>query len=526
MQNVNVYSKRIHYLATMTGGTMSDTVTSFTQRCGNRFTSYLDGAFAAAAGETVAVVDPADGEQWAQLSIEVEAVSRAVSAAQAAQRDEAWSGDALRRARVLRSVADLVDDRADEIAELETIATGKPILSTRAEIHYAATWYRYYASALETEREQLVALSRTKTAQIRQEPVGVVGAITPFNGAFSLGTWKFAPALAAGNAIVAKPPIASSVSTLVLAEIMTEAGVPAGVFNVVLGDREVGSALVDDPRVAMVTFTGSTSVGAAIGARVAGRMARFVCEAGGKSAHIVMDDADLDSAVIAASQGVFSGSGQTCVAGSRLLVHDAVYDAFVERFVAHASELVVGDPMREDVHLGPIATEPQYLRVRSLIDQAVAEGATALLDGREPHRLSGGDGGYWVGPTILTGGAVDSTICRTEVFGPVVSVLRVHSFDEAIRIANDSEYGLAAGIWTSSAARAHEASQRLAAGTVWINTYRGMDWRTPFGGVKQSGIGRENGLESLQEFRHTKTVVQDVAPAVDPFGIIVPPIEN
>jgi aldehyde dehydrogenase (NAD+) len=239
-----------------------------------------------------------------------------------------------------------------------------------------------------------------------------------------------------------------------------------------------------------------------------------------------MDDADLDSAVIAASQGVFSGSGQTCVAGSRLLVHDAVYDAFVERFVAHASELVVGDPMREDVHLGPIATEPQYLRVRSLIDQAVAEGATALLDGREPHRLSGGDGGYWVGPTILTGGAVDSTICRTEVFGPVVSVLRVHSFDEAIRIANDSEYGLAAGIWTSSAARAHEASQRLAAGTVWINTYRGMDWRTPFGGVKQSGIGRENGLESLQEFRHTKTVVQDVAPAVDPFGIIVPPIEN
>lgn len=505
---------------------MSDTVTSFTERFGNQFTSYINGAFVAVSGDAVPVIDPADGEQWAKLSVDVDSVTRAVAAAETAQRDEAWAGDALRRARVLRTVADLVEERAAEIAELETIATGKPILATRAEIRYAATWYRYYASALETEREQFVALSRSKTAQIRQEPVGVVGAITPFNGAFSLGTWKFAPALAAGNAIVAKPPIASSVSTLLLAEVMTEAGVPAGVFNVVLGDREVGSALVDDPRIAMVTFTGSTAVGQAIGARVAGRMARFVCEAGGKSAHIVMDDADLNSAVIAASQGVFSGSGQTCVAGSRLLVHDAVYDEFIDRFVAHASQLVVGDPMREDVHLGPIATEQQYVRVGSLIDQAVADGATALLDGRDPQRLSGGDGGYWVGPTILTDARVDSAICRTEVFGPVVTVLRIRSFDEAIQIANDSEYGLAAGIWTRSQALALEASQRLAAGTVWINTYRGMDWRTPFGGVKQSGIGRENGLESLQEFRHTKTVVQDVAPAADPFGIIMPSIQS
>ncbi len=505
---------------------MITTAGSFSERFENRFTSYVGGVFVDASGDSVQVIDPADGEQWAELAVDPSVVSRAVSAAAFAQTDPAWTGDPLRRAGVLRSIADLVDGNAQELAELETIATGKPIAATRAEIHYAATWYRYYASALETEREQLVALTRTKSAQIRHEPVGVVGAITPFNGAFSLGTWKFAPALAAGNTIVAKPPVASSVSTLFLAELMAEAGVPTGAFNVVLGDREVGELLVEDSRVAMVTFTGSTAAGRAIGSQVAGRMGRFVCEAGGKSAHIVMDDADLDSAVIAATQGVFSGTGQTCVAGSRLIVHADVYEEFLGRFIAHATQLVVGDPMRDDVHLGPIATAQQYDRVVSLIDEAVRDGARAELDGRHPERRSGGEGGYWVGPTILTGAAADSMICRTEVFGPVVTVLRVESFEEALEVANASDYGLAAGIWTGSQARAHEASQRLAAGTVWVNTYRGMDWRTPFGGVKMSGIGRENGLESLQEFRHVKTVVQDVAPAVDPFGLAAPTGKN
>ncbi len=481
-------------------------------------TSFVGGEAVPVSGEAAEVIDPSNGRAWAEVMIDRTLVDAAVSAADAAHREATWRQQPSVRITVLRRLADLIDQSAKPIAEYETLATGKPIAATVAEVHYAATWYRYYASAIETEREELVAITPTKTAQILHEPVGVVGAITPFNGGFSLGSWKFAPALAAGNTIVVKPPVVSSASTLLLALLMNEAGVPAGVFNVVLGDAEVGDLLISDTRVGVVTFTGSTQVGQAIGAKVTGRMGRFVCEAGGKSAHIVMDDADLDSAVIAAAQGVFSGSGQTCVAGSRLLVHDAVYDEFTERFVQHASRITTGDPA-QDVHLGPIATKKQYSRVVQLIDEAVAEGATVLLDGRTVEPIGGGEGGFWVGPTILAGLDRDANICRTEVFGPVVVIQRVASFDDAIEYANDSEFGLAAGIWTRSQARAHAASRRLEAGTVWVNTYRGMDWRTPFGGYKKSGIGRENGLESLNEFREVKTVVTDVAAAVDPFGI-------
>lgn len=497
---------------------MVSTAAGFVERFGNQLTSFIGGRFVEAAGEARPVVDPSTNVAWTELLVDPRNVAAAVDAAAEAQRD-GWAVSAARRSAVLRELATLVEAEAETLAECETLATGKPIDATRAEIAYSAIWYRYYASVVDTEREQSVAISPTKSAQIRQESIGVVGAITPFNGAFSLGAWKFAPALAAGNAVVVKPPVASSVSTLVLAELMTRAGAPDGIFNVVLGDAEVGQLLVDDPRVGAVTFTGSSSVGRAIGARVTGRMGRFVCEAGGKSAHIVMEDADLNSAVIAAAQGVFSGSGQTCVAGSRLLVHRDVYEEFVSRFVAHAAKLVVGDPMNRSVHLGPIATERQFARVRELIDGAVEAGATVLLDGRDPEIAAGNPGGFWVGPTILADVERDAMICKTEVFGPVVVVQRIDSLDEAIEVANDSEYGLAAGIWTTSQARAHEAAGRLDAGTVWINTYRGMDWRTPFGGYKQSGLGRENGIEALHEFRQMKTVVQDVAPAIDPFGV-------
>lgn len=482
------------------------------------FVPFVNGDFVSLEhGSDFSVVNPATGKQWATVRGEVSAVAEATRAATDAQRKSDWARDPLHRASVLRRIADLVEDEIEALAGFEMLGTGKTIAAARVEIAYAAVWYRYYASVVETERESSLAISATKTAQILSEPIGVVGAITPFNGAFSLGTWKFAPALAAGNAVVVKPPVESSVSTLLLAEIMTAAGVPAGIFNVVLGGTEVGEALVSDDRIGMVTFTGSTGVGRSIGSTVAGRLAKFVCEAGGKSAHIVMDDADLDSAVIAAAQGVFSGSGQTCVAGSRLLVHADVYDEFIERFTAHSAKITVGDPM-SDVHLGPIATRKQYERVVSLIDTAVAEGASLLLDGRDP-KVSGAAGGFWVGPTILAHAGRASTICRTEVFGPVVVVERISSLEDAISFANDSDYGLAAGIWTSSQAVAHEASRKLEAGTVWVNTYRGMDWRTPFGGYKQSGIGRENGIESIAEFRETKTVVQDVAPAIDPFAI-------
>lgn len=483
------------------------------------FTSFIDGTFVQPTGVENQVVDPASGEDWATMLVDQGDVDHAVQAAHKASFNSEWRRNATARSTVLRNIASLIEESIELLAKYETLATGKPIASTRVEIGYAANWYRYYASVLETERDDFVTLSATKNAVIVNEPVGVVGAITPFNGAFSLGTWKFAPALAAGNSIIVKPPLESSASTLHLARIMRQSGVPVGIFNVVLGDVEAGRELVSDERVSMVTFTGSSAVGQNVGATVTGRMGRFVCEAGGKSAHIVMDDADLESAVIAAAQGVFSGSGQTCVAGSRLLVHKDIYEKFTKQFIDHSKQITVGDPM-SDVHLGPIATKRQYQRIHNLINEALQEKATVLLDGRNPQRQSGSDQGLWIGPTILTDAKTDSAICQTEVFGPVVVIQKVDSFEEAIEVANATEYGLAAGIWTKCQARANEAANRLVAGTVWINTYRGMDWRTPFGGYKKSGIGRENGLESLEEFRQVKTIVQDFATAVDPFGIV------
>lgn len=483
-----------------------------------KLTSFVGGEFLDPTGESVNVVDPATGQPWAKVFADTAHVEQAITAATAAHNETRWARDPAFRSRTLRQVAEYIEDAADELAELEMLGTGKPIAATQAEARYAATWYRYYASAIDTERDDLVALTQTKTAQIRKDPVGIVGAITPFNGGLSLGTWKFAPALAAGNAVVVKPPVVSSTSTLLLATLMTRAGVPNGIFNVVLGDADVGTQLVEDERVRVVTFTGSTAVGELIGAKVASRMGRFICEAGGKSAHIVMDDADLDSAVVAAAQGVFSGSGQTCVAGSRLLVHESVYDEFVQQFTQFSSKITVGNP-RDDVNLGPIATEKQRDKVVSLIDSTVDAGAKLLLDGRSVRRDGADERGFWVGPTIISEVPLDAPIWDTEVFGPVVIVRPVKSLEEAITLANSSQFGLAAGIWTRSQATAHEASQRLETGTVWINTYRGMDWRTPFGGYKKSGTGRENGLEALEEFREIKTVVQDVAPAADPFGI-------
>lgn len=474
-------------------------------------------------GTTTEIIDPTTGEAWALAHTTAGAVDAAVAAADEAFSSGAWSllpNEA--RAAVLRKAAAGILANTDRLARYESLATGKPIAATTAEIQYAARWYEYYASAIEVERESSLALTPLKTARITVEPAGVVAAITPFNGAFSLGSWKFAPALAAGNSIVVKPPIHSLGSTLELADILQSAGLPDGVFNVVVGDAEEGEQLVADNRAAVVAFTGSTAVGERIGAIVGGRLGRFLCEAGGKSAHIVLEDADLTSAVIAATQGVFSGAGQTCVAGSRILVDERVANRFTEAFVAHAAQLSVGDPEDEATHLGPISTAAQHARIRAMVDRAEAAGASVLLDGRDPEVAEGLAGGYWFGPTILEGVSQDAEIWRDEVFGPVAVIQRVSGLEEALEVANASEFGLAAGIWTADQARARTAARALQAGTVWINTYRGMDWRTPFGGYKKSGVGRENGLEALAEFRQIKTVIDDAAPAADPFGLPAP----
>ncbi|GLU48741.1 aldehyde dehydrogenase family protein [Nocardiopsis ansamitocini] len=471
-------------------------------------------------GTAVPLVDPATGAVWGEAVVSPAAVHRAVAAAEQARATSGWAQlQGWQRAEVLRRLGALIARDAADLAEYETLANGKPLRSTTAEMTVLQRWYDFFAAAAETHTGSYRSLSPTRDGVVVEEPVGVVAAITPFNGALSLGSWKIAPALAVGNSVVVKPPVHAAASTARLAELALEAGLPPGVLNVVVGGAEEGAALAADERVDLVSFTGSTAVARRLGAVVAGRLGRFVCEAGGKSAHIVMDDADLGSAVIAVAQGLFSATGQTCVAGSRILVHEAIAAEFTARLKAHAAHIVVGDPYEGGTHLGPVASSAQLERIEGFVDDALARGAQPLFGGTRVEPGAELAGGNWFPPTVLEATTEDMAVCSEEVFGPV-GVLHVFgSAEEALEIANSVEYGLAAGVWSASADTAHRMSRGLAAGTVWVNTYRAIDWRMPFGGYKQSGLGRENGLEAMREFTQVKSVVQDYGPHPDPFAI-------
>ncbi len=502
-------------------------------RVGQRVTrttacSVIDGNAIGPKGTEHALLDPATNQQWGSAWVSPESVDAAITSARRTFEDGIWSDlEPGARAAVLRRVGELLVRDAANLAEFESLANGKPVAATTAEVTYAANWYRYLASALDTMQGYSVRLSASKGAAVVREPIGVVAAITPFNGALSLGTWKIAPALAMGNSVVVKPPVHAAMSSMVLAELLVEAGLPAGVLNVVVGDADEARQIADDHRVDLVSFTGSSEVARQLGSRVSARMGRFLCEAGGKSAHIIMDDADLDSAVIAAAQGVMSGSGQTCVAGSRLLVHESVADQFTEALIRQVDTIVVGDPYLPGTHLGPIGSQRQLARISGMVESAIGEGAVRLSTrGPSTAPPAGLDGGNWYYPTLLGNVNPQMEVCREEVFGPVAVISTIGSEEEAIAIANGVDYGLAAGVWTHSAARAHRISRRLHAGTIWVNTYRVIDWRVPFGGYKQSGIGRENGLDVLNEYSHVKSIVTDFAPAVDPFGILPTPINE
>lgn len=469
----------------------------------------------------VPLIDPSRGSEWGVVSWALEHVGEAVSLAEQSYQEGTWAhATRAARADVLDAIGRGVSERIDEIAVLETLANGKPLAATRAEVAVSVRWWEFYAALLRTLRDESLELSESKQAQLTQEPVGVVALVTPFNGAYSLGTWKLAPALAAGNSVVVKPPLNSPASTVILHEVMQEAGLPRGVVQIVQGGAEVGSALVEHPGVRMVSFTGSTGAAGSVGRAVSARLARFVAEAGGKSAHVVFEDADIRDAVTAVVQGGFSGTGQTCVAGSRVLVHRSIAQEFTAQLLRRISLLRVGDPFDAQTHLGPIASAAQYSRIRDLIDRAVSDGAELLSGGVTPPEVPEGlRGGYWVAPTVLKVDDHRAMICQTEVFGPVLAIVEFDDEAEAVALANDTDFGLAAGFWTRDAARIHRVSRLLQAGTVWVNTYRGMDWQTPFGGYKHSGIGRENGLEGLREFQETKAVVQEFGRAADPFGL-------
>lgn len=459
-------------------------------------------------GTRCSLLDPATGLPWAEAIASPESALHAVEVASNSVREGTWRKlDQTLRSNTLRRLADLVETRREDFARYEILATGKTIQTTQGEAASVGKWLRFFAGAAEAATGRAIELNPSADAVIKQEPVGVVAAITPFNGALSLGSWKLAPALATGNSIVLKPPIEAPASSLLLAELAAECGLPPGVLNVVPGGADVGTALVTDPRVAMVSFTGSTAAAATIGAEAGHQLKRFVCEAGGKSAQIVFPDADLAKAIPGAVRGVFGNAGQTCVAGSRLLVHSSIYADFVHALVERAEALTIGDPFEYGTELGPLATAKQHAKVIAMVDRALSSGARPLTGASQPELDEALQNGFFYRPTVLTISDLHAEIWQEEVFGPVAVV---HPFDteaEAIELANDSKYGLAAGLWTRDINRAHRVGNALEAGTVWVNTYRSFDRRVPFGGYKGSGIGRENSAEALRSFVNTKTII-------------------
>jgi len=451
--------------------------------------------------------NPYTGKPWALIPrAGREDVDRAVRAAHKAFTQGEWPRlTATQRGALLRKLADLIGPQAKQLAEIEVRDNGKLISEMGAQTAYMAQWYYYYGGLADKVEGAVLPTDKPDVFNYtRYEPLGVVAALVPWNSPLLLTAWKLAPALAAGNTVVLKPSEFTSASLLEFMKLVEQAGFPPGVVNVVTGfGPETGAPLVEHPLVAKITFTGSDATGQKIYESAAKGLKRVSMELGGKSPNIVFADADLDNAVKGAISGIFAATGQTCIAGSRLLVQRSIHDAFVEKLVAFAKSAKMGDPMRTDTQVGPITTPPQYEKVLKYIDIARGEGATAALGGA---RASDFGGGWFVQPTIFTGVKNSMRIAQEEVFGPVLSVIPFEDDEEAVAIGNDVVYGLAAGVWTRDIKRALTLSNRLHAGTVWVNTYRAVSFMSPFGGYKRSGIGRESGQEMIKEYLQTKSV--------------------
>jgi len=464
----------------------------------------------ALAGGTFPTVNPATEETLTHVAEgRAEDIDRAVGAARKAFEEGPWAKmSGSDRGRLLWKIGDLLEARVAEVAEIETLDSGKTITeSSRVDVPMAADCFRYFAGWASKIEGETVPIRAPFFNYTLREPIGVVGQIIPWNFPILLAAWKVAPALAAGNTIVLKPAEQTPLSALRLAQIAEEAGLPPGVLNVVTGfGPTAGGALVDHPGVDKIAFTGSTSVGQEIMRRASGSLKRLTLELGGKSPNIVFADADLEAAVRGAGNGIFYNKGEVCTAGSRLFVEEALHDTFLDRLSAFTSKLQQGDPLDPKTRLGPQVSEAQMARVLSYVDKGKGEGARLVLGGeRAPGK------GYFVRPTIFDGVRNDMTIAREEIFGPVLSVLRFREIDEVVRLANDTPYGLAAAVWTKDIKKAHRAARLLRAGTVWINSYGLYDSAMPFGGYKMSGFGRELGHHGLLEYTQTKSVWVDLS---------------
>ncbi|WP_133650291.1 aldehyde dehydrogenase [Paraburkholderia flava] len=491
---------------------------------GSRQQLFIDGRFVAPhSDQYVPSYDPTTAEAWYQFAqADADDVDAAVRSAQAALKNPAWQRlTQTDRGKLVRKLGDLVLAHADELALIECRDNGKLLKEMRAQMRAIPDSYLYFAGMADKLQGDTIPVNKLDTLNFNlREPIGVVGMIIPWNSPLMMLTGTLAPCLAIGNTIVVKPSEHAAASTLALAELAIEAGIPPGVFNVVTGDgATTGDALTRHPGIAKFVFTGSTGTGRKIAGNAAENLVPCQMELGGKSPHVVFSDVDVERAVNGVVSGIFAAAGQSCVAGSRCFVEAPMVDRFVEALVERTRRVKVGHPMEEDTDIGPLALAAQLDKVQHYVASGVQEGARIAAGGRQPQNPALAKGWYYE-PTVMTEARNSMRFMRDEIFGPVVGVVPFNTEDELIALANDTEYGLAAGVWTQNIDRALRFARNVDAGTVWINTYRSAAYMSANGGMKHSGYGRRGGFEVMREFSRLKNVVIDYSGAMqDPFVI-------
>lgn len=465
----------------------------------------------AASGRTMEVVNPATEEICATVaSADADDLNGAVAAARAALNGPWGAMSARERGRLVRKLGERLLEKADAVARLETLHNGKPISESRhVEIPAAAECFEYYGGWSDKVMGETIPVKGNYLTYTLREPLGVVAAIVPWNFPLLLAVWKVAPALACGNTVILKPASQTPLTAIALGEIAVEIGLPPGVLNVLTGPGStLGQAIVEHPGIDKIAFTGDTATGKGIMRSAADTLKKITLELGGKSPNIVLADADMEAAIRGATIGIFYGKGEVCAAGSRLLVDTSIKDEFIDKLAARAKKMVAGDPMDPKTRFGALSSKKQMETVLRYIESGKTEGATLVAGG---ERTDIGTGkGYFVQPTVFADVKPEMTISREEIFGPVLAAIEFADLDEAIAVANDSPYGLAAGVWTRDIKKAHYVARKLQAGTVWINTYNVYDTAAPFGGYKQSGFGREMSAHALEHYTQIKSVWVDL----------------